>query len=450
MNNFEQLGRLKDWQKARVNALQEILFEMHGLIKSGTSVRASAAAMVAKHAGRLLPDGRGSVRVLPLSEDGIIQKYYRWSKFGMSIQALFPKYEGSNRKIPGELIREIHRRCTLPGVVNNTPVFNDLKREWADGKPVAGLGTWKEWWGINHPDLPLPDKAPVFPICDGTLYRYAPKGAKRIRGNKGKAAAVTAMPSIRMNYSNLKPGEMYVFDDVRLDIIGIDDLTGYACQVKAYIAYEAGSRFIPAFIIRPATDFTAADIDELTLYTLRVCGLCMDGTTKLVYERGTLTLSPASGKILERVSEGRISVIRTGMDAEILFDGAPRDEGKGHWMGKAVIESLMHCLHLAIQTLEGQRGNKYANQPASLGWTGNGQKPAPRTLLDQAEKLAQIDMAFDRRLNLDLGILWVSQIRKLFTDAIKLHNAERGHDYQGHGKVTIVETAPGVWEDSYQ
>jgi hypothetical protein len=449
MNHVPKTARLKDWQKARVDALQEILDEMRRLILDGGAVVESAETLALKYAGRMLPDGKGGHRVLPLSKDGLVTKYYKWIKFGMAISALFPEYEGSNVKIPRELITELHRRCTMPGVVNTSPVINDLKREWRDGKPLPGFGTWQQWWVTKYPKLPLPPHAPEFPICDGTLYNYAPERAKRTRGNKGKASAATEMPTIRMNYGNLKPGECYIFDDVRLDLICIDDLTGYATEVKVYIAIEAGSRFIPAFVLRPATAFTSADVDELTLHTLQVMGLCQDSTTKLIYERGTLTMNPGSAKTLQRISEGRIVVIRTGMDAEVAFDGAPYEAGKGHWMGKAVIESLMHSLHLSIQTLEGQRGNNYGNQPGSLGWVGNGKKPARRTLLDVAEKLAQIDMAFDRRLQLDLGVMWLSQLRKLFREAIDLHNNDtnRDHAYVGHGKITQREVAPGVWED---
>ncbi len=446
MQDLPQLTGLKRWQRERILALDEILREM--LVDGGASVRKVAGALALKHAGRILQDEAGQARVLPLSEDGLVTKWYAWNAGGRTLLALKPEHPGRKRGVPDELIIDVRTRCTIPGVVNTSPVINDLKRLWAGGAAIAGLGTWQKWWAAEHPDLPVPDRAPEFPISDKTLYRYAPKNAVRVRGNKGRAAASKHMPTIRFNYSNLRPGELYTFDDVRLDLIGIDDITGYSTEVKAYIAYECGCRYIPSFVLRPASAFLQADVDELTLHTLQVMGLCRTGTTKLMYERGTLTMTPESARVLTKVSDGRIVIIRNGMDAEVAYDGAPAEAGKGHWMGKGVIESLMNAIRLALMTWAGQRGNTYANQPASLGFVGHGLKPRRRTLVDEAEKLAQIELAFDRRLKLDLGLMWVSEIRQLFSAAIKLHNAERGHDYQGHGYVTQVETMPGVWEDA--
>ena len=159
-------------------------------------------------------------------------------------------------------------------------------------------------------------------------------------------------------------------------------------------------------------------------------------------------MSPEQARLLVKVSGGAIQVIRNGVDAEVTYIGAPQQEAKGHWMGKAVIESLMHSLHLSLMRHDGQRGATYKKQPASLGYTGYKNTPRKGSLAAEAEKLAQIELAFNRRLKLNCGLLWASQLIMIFKDAVAAHNAERGHNYQGHGFLTEVEVAPGVWEVS--
>lgn len=446
MDSLPQLVNAKGWAQEKALVLDEIMHELAAMIERDHTLREAAGILAVRYHGRAF-NRKDGVHLLSLSESGLVTKYYLWMSHGRSFTAFLPHYKGNAKKVPTELIQEIHRRCTLPGMVNSSPVFTALEREWASEKEVPGLGTWKTWWSARYPSLPVPDKAPDFPFSRQTLYKYLPDRKRRVRGNLGKAAAAGHMPHLTLNYSNLKPCELFVFDDVRLDLVGVDDSTGFTTEVKAYIAIEAGTRYVPAFVLRPSNAFIAQDIDELVVHTLTTMGLCQDGTTKLLFERGTLTMSPESGKILHKVSGGRIAVIRTGMDAEVTFVGAPREAGKGHWMGKAVIESFMAKFRLILMTLDGQRGNSYANQPGNLGHVGHGLRPRPGTLAAEAEKLAAIDMAFNRRLRLDCGLMWVSEIRAAVAQAIRDHNNEPGCQYQGQGYTTQEQVAPGVWED---
>jgi hypothetical protein len=47
--------------------------------------------------------------------------------------------------------------------------------------------------------------------------------------------------------------------------------------------------------------------------------------------------------------------------------------------------------------------------------------------------------------SVELPLLLFSQVRKEVDKVVRIHNAEPGHDYQGHGTRTEAEVAPGVW-----
>lgn len=447
-----RLAHTSDIERARALRMQEICEELGKLIAGGKPVRKAAAVVVARHAGGVVQSG-DQVRVISFTAGSLVNQYYRWDAAGRTPDAFVAASRyGRRREMPDDLVIELKRRCQLPGAVNNTPVINDLKAEWRRGLVVPGLGDWQSWWRNEWPDLPLPEHAPEFPFSDRTLHRYCPKrgSAARVRATQGKAAAAKLLPHVTLNYSNLKPGEMYVYDDVRLDVLCIDDATGLPTECKAYISYEVGSRLIPAFVFRPANAFVKTDIDELVVQSLQVVGLNPDGSTKLMFERGTLTMSPRAGDVLKKVSGGQIVVIHNGMDAEVLFAGANADAGKGHWMGKGVIESLMRKIHLSLQQHTGQRGSSYAQQPDMLGWGGEAKRPKRGTLADEASMLAQIQLAFGSRVKLNLGMLWVSEMRQILHGAVRMHNEQRGCKYQGHGFITQLETAPGIWEDSHE
>jgi len=445
MNGAGQIGAAKAWQRNKALAQHDALLEVKRLRAGGMPLRQAAERVARDRDGQLIDAAAG--RTLSLSEDTLVRLWYKWDAAGHSIACLLPAYGKGNRKMPPDLIVELQRLCTMDGCDTNTTAIKQLKRDWARGQDIPGLGDWRTWWVSEYPGMPLPQVAPDFPFSDRTLHRYSTKGAERTLGNKGRAAAAMELPSQKMDYSKLRPGELYVFDDVRLDIACIDDITGRPTEMVAYIAYEAGCRYIPAFCIRPANAMKKSDVDELVVNTLQTCGLNPDGHTYLRFERGTLTMSPDAARILEQVTDALIRVIYTGMDAGRKYPGAPADAGKGHWMGKAVIESLMRKLHLGLMELPGQRGNHYKNQPDALGYVGHDKDARLGTALHEAQQLAAIQNLTGGRVKLNLGLLYASQAAMAFRAAIKFHNEDRGHDYQGFSKLKVQEVAPGVWED---
>lgn len=448
MNSASQLAHVPTWQREKALALQDICEQVAADVSIGSTQYAAVQLACSQNAGRLLHGDKGKTKTLRLAAKTLTNHFKKWMDAGKVVTVFIPNYKPGRRKIPGELIGEFHRLSSLSGVSNMSVALNTLKRLWRAGKPVEGLGTWQEWWAQERSKWPLPEQAPDFPFTDSAMYRHRPPRAEVTMGTKGIAAAKTELPWMTRTSKDLRPGEVYTFDDVRLDMLAIDDQTKRPTELQAYIAYEVGCRMIPAFVVRPANAMLKTDVDSLVVRSLKTFGVGRDYTTHLYFERGTLTMSPAAKDFLERVTDGRIKVHYTSMNSGRSIVGANRDAGVGHWMGKGMIESLMRKIHLALMMLPGQRGNSYANQPRSLGWNGQGQKSTPGTLAREAEDLLDIEQWTGERRKLNLGLMWTSDVTLLLRQAIKLHNADRGHNYEGFGTVTQTETAPGVWEDA--
>lgn len=64
----------------------------------------------------------------------------------------------------------------------------------------------------------------------------------------------------------------------------------------------------------------------------------------------------------------------------------------------------------------------------------------------EAEKLAQFEIAGERRLKLALPMLYTGELDRIVRETITRHNGDAGHAYKGHGTHAEIETAPGVWE----
>ena len=166
-----------------------------------------------------------------------------------------------------------------------------------------------------------------------------------------------------------------------------------------------------------------------------------------------MACSEAAQAILEGGSGGRIQVHRTGMNGGIRWVGAAADRASGNAAGKAVIEAFNRRLHGYLGDLPGQRGNAAGNTPANLGVEDRlkkspGKKDAG-SLVDESRKLAAIRMASMRQggQKIELNLPLFSQVNAAVRRVIDLHNAEPGHDYQGHGTRTEAEVAPGVWAE---
>lgn len=439
------------WQRKRALMLDAQFRLLQPRIEAGCKLTPQLESLVYALDGATC-DGKP----LRLSVPTLRRAWQRWTAGGRTPESLLLEYKSGALQTPRELIAEYQRRATQPGCKENSVAINSLRNDWLSGKPLPGVGTWKDWWrkSPKTKHLPMPDAPPEFfdvVASQSTFYRHAPGIAIKAAGTMGRGEARKHLPYVKLNYTQLRRGELYTLDDVRLDVVCIDDATGRVTTVICYIMMEVGSRYIPAYLVKPAESIKAEDVDELVAYTLQTCGVGDGYTTHILFERGTVACSENAQLVLEGASEGELKIHRTGMVGGVQWIGAPAEKKRGNSSAKGCIEAFNRQLHLLLKDLPGQRGNHYDTQPSVLGYTGQRNKDGSHAthkggLVHEAERLAQFDISTGRRLRLQLPFLYFSEIERAMRAAIKRHNAEPGHNYSGHAKRRHVETAPGVWE----
>ena len=267
------------------------------------------------------------------------------------------------KRLPDEMVAEIKKLATAKtggrdihqNGIEAPAIRKKLTERWWRGESLPGLGTWQEWFKATHPAIPLPANPPEFPWCDKTILRKMGPKALRRMGNIGHAAALKHMPSMKRDYSKLRKCELYTLDDVRLDLVALDDLTGKVVDVTCYILMEVASRSIVSFVLKPKNAIRAEDVDEMLAHGLQAdgFGIGVDYPTHIWFERGTIACSEAAQRVLEAGSEGGIIIHRTSMDGGVSWIGSAADKASGHSAGKAAIESFnrnlhRHLLHLPL------------------------------------------------------------------------------------------------------
>lgn len=408
-------------------------------------------------------------RTIKASLKNLTTLWYQWTAGGRKSSALIPKYKSPKhiKRMPDDLRAEVQRLASMPvggrdkhaNGIEAPGILKQLCSRWHRGEALPGIGTWQQWWQANHPSLPLPATPPAFPWSIKTIQRN--RGTKLVQtmGNIGDAAANKHKPHMRRNYSNLRKCELYMLDDVRLDLVALDDLTGRVVEVTCYLCMEVSSRSIVGFVLKPAHAIKKEDVDELLAYCLQAdgYGIGIGYTTHIWFERGTIACSEAAQLMLESGSEDGIKVHRTGMDGSVRWIGSAADKASGHAAGKAAIESFIRNLHRRLIHLPGQRGNKRENQPANLG-VGDAEVADPSksrrdTLRIEQERIAQFKLtalAKGQTADLKLTLLTVSKLQREVASAIKAYHGDRGHGMQGFHKITEAEIAPGHWQQVYQ
>jgi hypothetical protein len=456
--------KIPSWQRQRVGIIVDEFTRLAAAIEhEGAPLVAGLVAIQGRIDGK---DLDGANRKLKASYKTLLRLWYAWTGSGKKSAALLPDYSSNNHKgmMPDLLINEIQRLASN-GVggrdkdgngMEAAEIHAHLCKLWKTGKPLPGIGTWQDWWTSMHPTLQIPATVPDFPWHSRTVLRKMPAKAISTMGNLGFAAALKKLPSLDRDYSKLRKCELYTLDDVRLDFVCLDEITGKVVQMVAYILMEVSSRSIVSFVVKPEDAIRAEDVDELIAHGLQCdgYGVGVGYTTHIWFERGTVACSEAAQRVLETFSDGAIKIHRTSMDGGVRWQGAAADKATGHSAGKAVIESFNRNLHRRLLMLPGQRGNNFTNQPSNLGVGDASVKDASRsgkdTVRAQAEKLAQFKltaMAAGADAKLKLPLLTSSQGASAVAAAIRDHNAERDHSMQGFNTILEAEVAPGVWRE---
>lgn len=481
------LCRTSEWQRERAKLLDREFRAFELAVSNGAKVDAEMTAISQRLQGTVfeITDAKGNVKrrkKLSAGKATLFRALAEWREGGRTYSALILDYHsaGHHTPIPDQLAAEIRRLASESTGGRNkdqlapaTYARDELKKAWRAGESIPGVGTWQQWWRLNPATagLPLPDSIPDFPWSDKTITRHVGHVAIRKIGNVGYAAAKKHLPQVERDYSQLRKAELFTLDDVRLDLVAIDEFTRQVVTVEAYIMMEVGSRMIVSFVLRSGTraKVLQSDVRALVASGLAVTGLPIDYKCILLFERGSLACSDDTKEFLEGVSEGRIEVRKTGMIDNVRWIGEAADKSRGNSAGKAVIESFNRSLHYRLLHLPGQRGNNRENEPANLGVSdrdrlkGSGEEKgrvdrtrragtrdaADDSLVVYAERLGRFKRTAERHgfeCDIQIPLLTVAQLEAEVQKAIDAHNNDPGHNYQGHHRRAMIQTPGGVWK----
>ena len=362
--------------------------------------------------------------------------------------------------VPEEFLTAVKSKVLEPGVRLMSAAVRFYEIAWSNGQTVPGLGR-------AQPGEPFPYRA-------AQLRRFMPGMAAREQAGRGKFAAKTAglLPALPVGSRTLRLRERIVFDDKRLDFAAKDDLTGNPVTLTLYLAMDEATRQILGYLLREDGGVRQTDVEGLTAFILRVCG--MAGTsagyaTTLKFELGTVAISAARQRLLEMLYPGQIVISRTKIIGGHNVPGDFSQSNAGNFFGKGKLESFMATLDRYTAHIAGQRGNVYRNQPLMLGdlfTTGesivNGARKAgfrlKGTMIEEAVLCANTAQALhfhqtgalpgafaaSQATGVKGPLLFVSEVHLAVQAVIAYYNAERGHRREGFLEMPMVTPEGGL------
>jgi hypothetical protein len=230
-----------------------------------------------------------------------------------------------------------------------------------------------------------------------------------------------------------------------------------------YLAYCAGTGRILNFIVREAGRMTQLDVEGLQAAVARDHGFHhgIGGPSLWIFERGTVSISPARCEFLERMLRGYLHARTTGMLGGKSAPGDWSQAGKGNFFGKGRLEAMMGALDWHFHTVPGQVGNFYGVKPALVGdttltlqkminSTRQGNKPA-RSLIEESLLAGAMSRILEwlengenvsayeatRRQGIKPPLLYYSDFVTLLAELFRRFNNRRGHRMQGFEKVRV-------------
>lgn len=432
-DDFETYSRLPDRAKQDLQLLLSALTIVH---------QAKTVKEGCKHAASRMRGVRG------MSEANLKRRYQAYKRSGGDWRELV------NRALLGGTTTAtlVTKRTALPeafvehwrmlGESNARkwkPAHRALIRDWRQGLPIPGYGTWQEWFLREFPTRTLPILCPEdLPRGWGyeNLMRHVSSKAEQAAARRGVAAAMEHLPTLMIDTTKLKPLQVIVFDDVRTDFLVHVPEANEVCELWGLVAMDLATRRIIRFGLRPRLTrddgtkegLLRRDMQALVSGILRDHGFPKDdhGMT-LVVENAAAAITPAFEAALLQTTEGKVTVQRTSMiTGQVFMDGFP-DGNRGNYKGKAWLESYFNLLHNELASLPGQTGASYQLKPASL----EGRRKEAMQLL---KKGAHLPPAL--RMELRVPFMSLAEARVSMEDAFRRIDARTQHKLTGFREVT--------------
>jgi hypothetical protein len=158
------------------------------------------------------------------------------------------------------LAGEIRSRSVQPGIEHISAVYTSLKLDWLMSREIPGLGIRQSGWSFRCRE-----------------NRFAPfaasTGARRLGSHGNARYARECAPWVHTSTATLRPLELLVLDDTRIDLICHDDLNpSRLVELKAYLIMDVATRRILGFTVKEGS-LGKEDVSALLARVLRGFGL---------------------------------------------------------------------------------------------------------------------------------------------------------------------------------
>jgi hypothetical protein len=304
----------------------------------------------------------------------IRRKYYAWKKTGWLAfidQAKLTK-QSSTHDIAEHFKSycENNQRSSKAG-------YREMMRDFRAGKYFEDVGTWRDVWENENPDVAVPHNCPSDWTPKGWTYRNlmrcAGLTAYEVTASRiGRGAARDFLPSVYSTRAGLKPGSIYQFDDMwhdaRVNFLGHNNKARRPIELACLDVYSA-SRV--AYGIKPRLEdietgklknLTEGDMRMLLAHVLINIGYRKDGT-QLVVEHGTAAVGGELETMLTQMTGGAVTIKRSGIISDQIHKGLFLGQGRGNFKLKAALESQHALMHSEAASIVGQMGKDRDHSP---------------------------------------------------------------------------------------
>lgn len=314
------------------------------------------------------------------------------------------------------------------------PAYREFLRQFKAGEPIPGLDP-----ALGRASLPLG-------YSYDNLMLYKPTRLELTAARIGRSAAADFRPKVLTSRVGLQVGQRYLFDDLWHDfkVVMVNQRRPMRLlQLHAHDLFS-GCQFARGLKPRMEDPDTGKSInlkeDEmlfLLAHVFTTYGFHPDGCT-LMLEHGTASANDAVEQSLFDLSNGKITIDRSGIEGVAGFAGQYPGRGKGNFRFKAALESLGNLIH-----------NETANLLQFPGQTGsNSRINCPEELAGREKHTDQLSLALLAlpprvAVQLRLPFLEVNTAKWLVEEILERINQRTDHELQGwlESNLTTVDLA---------
>lgn len=250
--------------------------------------------------------------------------------------------------------------------------------EWRAGTPIPGIGSWQDCWREEFRGEPVPEYCPAWYTARGlstrNLRRKLAGSAQTLLARRGYFAAHGQLPQLRFDYRNLRPLELVIFDDVKMDwLVSVPGQTR-GCEFWMLVARDAATRVYLDWVSLVAVPDDEGRKQSLLEEHMRILagqlllkyGVPTGYASTWIVENAKATLRADDRSLLASLTGNAVDVRLTRMVDRALPGGWEERHGTP-WGPKAIIESSFRALHDHGGALPGQTGSlQVLNKPADL------------------------------------------------------------------------------------